>query len=295
MKEVGKHAVVLGAGMAGLVAAGVLSEFYDSVTVVERDTLPDRSAHRRGIPQGHHVHILLSRGIRVLSELFPGLPNELASAGAAVVDDGDLSRVYVRNGPYELKRSGTLADPAALAVYLASRPFLEFHVRRRVAALINVRFLDGHDVAEPIAEDDAIIGVRVVNRDNGVVTAVNADLVVDSVYAITEPTKDSVKGVTRLETTVQKVKLRPNPRLELAKIIISRRQNKGEHIDRERELREAYGDLVTRTVIPDLGARQDAHSAEVPMHKFKGGRALSLQVAYDDLLDELGITIGANA
>lgn len=120
-------------------------------------------------------------------------------------------------------------------------------------------------------------------------------LTVDNVYAITEPTKDSVKGVTRLETTVQKVKLRPNPRLELAKIIISRRQNKGEHIDRERELREAYGDLVARTVIPDLGARQDAHSAEVPMHQFKGGRALSLQVAYDDLLDELGITIGAPA
>ncbi|MDV3130370.1 AAA family ATPase [Mycobacterium sp. 21AC1] len=120
-------------------------------------------------------------------------------------------------------------------------------------------------------------------------------LTVDTVYAITEPTKDSVKGVTRLETTVQKVKLRPNPRLELAKIIISRRQNKGEHIDRERELREAYGDLVARTVIPDLGARQDAHSAEVPMHKFKGGRALSLQVAYDDLADELGITIGAPA
>jgi hypothetical protein len=39
-------------------------------------------------------------------------------------------------------------------------------------------------------------------------------LTVDDVYAITEPTKDSVKGVTRLETTVQKVKLRPNPRLE---------------------------------------------------------------------------------
>ena len=64
-------------------------------------------------------------------------------------------------------------------------------------------------------------------------------LTVDDVYAVTEPTKDSVKGVTRLETTVQKVKLRPNPRLELAKIIVSRRQNKGEHIDRKRELRDA--------------------------------------------------------
>jgi len=120
-------------------------------------------------------------------------------------------------------------------------------------------------------------------------------LTVDDVYAITEPTKDSVKGVTRLETTVEKVKLRPNPRLELAKIIISRRQNKGEHIDRERELRAAYGDLVAHTVIPDLGARQDAHSAEVPIHKYRGGRSLSLQVAYDDLLNELGITIGAPA
>lgn len=120
-------------------------------------------------------------------------------------------------------------------------------------------------------------------------------LTVDDVYAVTEPTKDSVKGVTRLETTVQKVKLRPNPRIELAKVIVSRRQNKGEHIDRERELRDAYGDLVARTVIPDLGARQDAHSAEVPMHQFRGGRSLSLQVAYDDLLDELGIAIGASA
>ncbi|MBS4728266.1 AAA family ATPase [Mycobacterium sp. SM1] len=105
-------------------------------------------------------------------------------------------------------------------------------------------------------------------------------LTVDDVYAITEPTKDSVKGVTRLETTVQKVKLRPNPRLELAKIIISRRQNKGEPIDRERELRAAYGDLEAKTVIPDLGARQDVHSAEVPIHKYRGGKSLSLQVLF---------------
>jgi cellulose biosynthesis protein BcsQ len=120
-------------------------------------------------------------------------------------------------------------------------------------------------------------------------------LTVDSVLAVTEPTKDSVKGVARLETTVQKVKLRPNPRLELTKIIVSRRRATGEHIDRERELREAYGDLVAHTVIPELGARQDAHSAETPMHKFRGGKSLSLQVAYDDLLDELAITVGAIA
>lgn len=120
-------------------------------------------------------------------------------------------------------------------------------------------------------------------------------LAVDDVYAVTEPTRDSVKAVGRLEATIQRVKLRPNPRIELAKVVVSRRQNKGEHIDRERELREAYGELVARTVIPDLAARQDAHSAEQPIHQFRGGRALSLQVAYDDLLDELGIKIGEPA
>ncbi len=48
--RLGEHAVVLGAGMAGLLAARVLSEFYDSVSVVERDRLPNYPCHRRGIP-----------------------------------------------------------------------------------------------------------------------------------------------------------------------------------------------------------------------------------------------------
>lgn len=37
MAKIGAHAVVLGASIAGLLAARSLSEFYDAVTVVERD------------------------------------------------------------------------------------------------------------------------------------------------------------------------------------------------------------------------------------------------------------------
>jgi phytoene dehydrogenase-like protein len=74
------HAVVLGAGMAGLLAARVLSEFYDSVSVVERDRLPGYPTERKGVPQGRHVHNFLSRGLNVLTELFPGLLDELAAA-----------------------------------------------------------------------------------------------------------------------------------------------------------------------------------------------------------------------
>ena len=53
---VGTHGVVLAASMAGLLAARVLAEFYESVTVVERDELPDAAANRKCVPQGRHAH-----------------------------------------------------------------------------------------------------------------------------------------------------------------------------------------------------------------------------------------------
>jgi 2-polyprenyl-6-methoxyphenol hydroxylase-like FAD-dependent oxidoreductase len=180
MNQLGEHAVVLGAGMAGLFAAQVLSEFYRSVSVVERDWLPDACMHRKGVPQGRHLHSFLSRGSVALGELFPGLLDELATAGAVVVDDGDLSRIYTRRGRFELNPSGKFADPAALVLYLASRPFLEFHVRQHVQALANVTLLDGHDVAEPLTSSGAVTGVRVIHRGNGVEAALDADLVIDA-------------------------------------------------------------------------------------------------------------------
>ena len=49
--KIGNHAVVLGASMAGLLAARALTDFFDTVTVVERDPLPDTAAARRGVPR----------------------------------------------------------------------------------------------------------------------------------------------------------------------------------------------------------------------------------------------------
>jgi phytoene dehydrogenase-like protein len=94
MEKLGEHAVVLGASMGGLVAARVLADFYDKVTVVERDVLPHDAANRRGVPQGRHVHALLGRGTAVLNELFPGFADELVGAGAPSVDYHDLSEMY---------------------------------------------------------------------------------------------------------------------------------------------------------------------------------------------------------
>jgi 2-polyprenyl-6-methoxyphenol hydroxylase-like FAD-dependent oxidoreductase len=179
MSKLGQRAIVCGASMAGLLAARVLSDFYEAVTLVERDRLPDGPEQRRGVPQGRHLHALLSAGSKALGQLFPGLLDELVTAGANVLDNE--TRVYVRFGRHELDRSGKLADPASLVVYQPSRPFLESHVRRRVRAIENVRILDGHDVVEPIADRaHRVTGARVVNRDTGEETVLDAELVVDA-------------------------------------------------------------------------------------------------------------------
>ena len=68
-----EQAVVLGASMAGLLAARVLSDHFAAVTLVERDRLPEGFEDRRGVPQGRHVHGLLASGQAILRQLFPGL------------------------------------------------------------------------------------------------------------------------------------------------------------------------------------------------------------------------------
>ncbi|WP_253851680.1 NAD(P)/FAD-dependent oxidoreductase [Mycobacterium sp. 1423905.2] len=180
MAESGSHALVLGAGMAGLLTARVLSEFYRSVTLVERDVLPQGPEQRKGVPQGRHLHNFLSRGTQLIGELFPGILEELAAGGAAVDQSDDLSRLYVRNAGYELNPAGKLTDPRPLAAYQASRPFIELHLRRRVAALAGVAILDNHAVTEPLISADTVIGARIINQANAITSAVDADLVVDT-------------------------------------------------------------------------------------------------------------------
>jgi 2-polyprenyl-6-methoxyphenol hydroxylase-like FAD-dependent oxidoreductase len=66
MSAIGRQAVVIGAGMGGLAASGALAPWFDKVTVVERDALPEEPAQRLGALQGRHVHALLAGGQRAL-------------------------------------------------------------------------------------------------------------------------------------------------------------------------------------------------------------------------------------
>ncbi|WAC92100.1 FAD-dependent oxidoreductase [Mycobacterium sp. Aquia_213] len=179
MAKIGNHAVVLGASMAGLLAARSLSEFFDTVTVVERDPLPDIGVPRRGVPQGRHLHGLLSRGAQAFEEFFPGILDELVVDGAHYLDGRDLSQVYYDVGGHLLARHGSAASFTA---YLATRPFLEDHVRARLRTIPNVRLLDEHDIVELTATPDQhrITGARVVDRRTREDLTLRADLVIDA-------------------------------------------------------------------------------------------------------------------
>ena len=177
MQKMGERAVVIGASIGGLLAARVLTDAYEQVTIVERDELPAGHAARRAIPQGRHVHALLPAGERCLEELLPGLPAQMVGAGATSYTALSEMR-FVING-HELARAA-----APRPVVSASRPFIEGHVRRRVAALPGVELVTACDVVGLLADAgrERISGVRILRREAG---SAAEDLAADLVVAAT--------------------------------------------------------------------------------------------------------------
>jgi 2-polyprenyl-6-methoxyphenol hydroxylase-like FAD-dependent oxidoreductase len=177
MRKIGDHAVVLGAGMGGLLAARVLADACQRVTVVDRDLLPEGAADRQGVPQGRHAHALLARGAQILEELFPGLLADLAAAGVPVL--ASPRELWFSAGGHRLclDGDGGGGDPGCLA----SRPYLEGQVRARVRALGNVWVRDRCAVAGLITTParDRVTGIRVRPAGRGQ-EEIAADLVADA-------------------------------------------------------------------------------------------------------------------
>jgi 2-polyprenyl-6-methoxyphenol hydroxylase-like FAD-dependent oxidoreductase len=174
--QIGERAVVLGASLAGLLAARVLADAYAQVTVLDRDQLPETPRHRRGVPHGRHIHALAARGQQALEELFPGLTTELVTHGAPVGNLLTDARLYL--GGHRLRQTDT-----GLVLLCASRPFLEAHVRARVRALPNVTLLDRCDVVGLATTPDGrrVTGARVLRRaDHSAEELLGAELVVDA-------------------------------------------------------------------------------------------------------------------
>lgn len=175
MPDSRSHAVVVGAGMAGLTAAQAVSKHFGKVTVIERDVLPAEAAPRRGTPQCQHAHMLLAGGLQALQTLFPGFADDLAKAGA----------VKIRNGlDLRIERPGFDPFPRrdlGFDIFCMSRPLLEAVTRRRVQQSPNIEIRTRCRATALVASRDTmrVEAIGYESEDGAAVTA-EADLVVEA-------------------------------------------------------------------------------------------------------------------
>ncbi|GAB1542717.1 hypothetical protein NUACC21_53910 [Scytonema sp. NUACC21] len=179
--ETGSHALVIGGSIAGLLTARVLVNYFDKVTIVERDRFPDQPEARRGIPQANHIHVLLVRGLRILERLFPGIEGELIAAGASPIDwIGDWS--MLGNWGWAPR------FPSNLNSLTCSRYLIDWALRRRLTAYDNLEFLENCQVTELLTNDNKskVTGVKLRFGGEGNRTIqpqleeIASDLVVDA-------------------------------------------------------------------------------------------------------------------
>jgi len=133
-----RHVVVVGASLAGLLAAAAAHRAGCRVTVLERDVLPYVPVPRRGVAQGEQPHVFLHRGLLAAEQLLPGLEHRLEADGAVRLNTGRL--------PWLGESGWNPIGDQGYDILSSTRPLLEHAVRREVAALPGVRILDGRRV-----------------------------------------------------------------------------------------------------------------------------------------------------
>ncbi len=171
----GNHAVVIGSSMAGLLAARILVDHFDNVTVIERDRLPQQPESRHGTPQANHVHVLLNQGERILEQMFPGLEAELTTAGAPNIN-------LTADFPFLGLWGWFPRFHSNLSVHACSRLLLEWTVRRRLTAFSNLQFLPETQVIGLLSDNSnsQIKGVKLRCSDIAQENELTADLVIDA-------------------------------------------------------------------------------------------------------------------
>jgi 2-polyprenyl-6-methoxyphenol hydroxylase-like FAD-dependent oxidoreductase len=166
------HAVVLGASLAGVLAASVLARHFAAVTLVDRDDLPDSPLPRTGLPQARHVHQLWSSGGRAIDLLLPGMTRRLFDAGAKRIG---IPRQHVSLTAYGWQHR----FPESQYMVSCSRPLLDWAVRERVLADGRITVRSGTRAVAVLGDARRVTGA-VLRAADGTTVELPADLVVDA-------------------------------------------------------------------------------------------------------------------
>jgi 2-polyprenyl-6-methoxyphenol hydroxylase-like FAD-dependent oxidoreductase len=176
--SLGEHALVIGGSIAGLLTGRVLSDYFDKVTILERDHIEPRPAVHKSTPQGHHLHTMLLGGLRILSNLYPGFTDQLRNMGAVPVQ---MTRDFPihRPGGVVYSLTGAVTEPRDLGIelYSQSRGLFEHCVRQCTLARDNIN----------AQCDSPVTGLMYVNgrvegacyNNNGERRWLAADLIID--------------------------------------------------------------------------------------------------------------------
>jgi 2-polyprenyl-6-methoxyphenol hydroxylase-like FAD-dependent oxidoreductase len=172
-----QHAIVIGGSIAGMLAARILADHFERVTIIDRDALPDSPEPRRGAPQTAHVHILLRRGLLIMRQLFPQLDDDLTQAGA-------LSVNWTRDLVTFTPAGWSPRFDSEYTTRTCSRGLLEQMIRRQIAKIKNITTEARCEALEPLVSEtrSAFTGLKVRYRDRAenAVVALSADLIVDA-------------------------------------------------------------------------------------------------------------------
>jgi 2-polyprenyl-6-methoxyphenol hydroxylase-like FAD-dependent oxidoreductase len=174
-KIIGRHAVVVGAGMGGLAAARALSAWFERVTLLDRDTFPAAASQRSGVPQGRQLHALLAGGQHALEALASGFTARLTERGAQTLTVGlDVRDELPPFDPFPQRDLG-------IVTYSATRPVIEAALRELCLATPNVHLESGVTAHAIACDEGRVTGVhcRRAEGDHGP-QLIAAELVVDA-------------------------------------------------------------------------------------------------------------------
>lgn len=165
-----KKVIIIGGGIAGKLAARVLSDVYQEVIIVEQDSEATSPTPRKGAPQGNHIHALLHAGEHGLEKLFPGISESFYSTGAVKINSTkDLA--WRHHGVWKIRYDG------GYTTTLQTRPHLEWHINQYIKMIENISVKYNQTVKKYVYDE-------VENRITGVVlkngSIIHADLIIDA-------------------------------------------------------------------------------------------------------------------